>query len=102
MVEQVAPSLGDVEIWHLKNDVLLGAGGMDHPVHIHLVNFQILDRGGVAPATHEGGWKDTVLLPKGKEIRLLMRFDGYRGKYVMHCHNLEHEDSAMMANFQVV
>jgi spore coat protein A len=47
------------------------------------------------------GWKDTVDLAPGEEARVVARFDGYRGKYVFHCHNLEHEDM-MMANFEVV
>jgi spore coat protein A len=48
------------------------------------------------------GWKDTVGLDNGGSVELLIRFDGYRGKYVFHCHNLEHEDMRMMAAFEVV
>ncbi len=96
------PRLGDVEIWRIKNATELNVGGMDHPVHIHLVSFRILDRNGVKPGPYEDGWKDTVLVPKGEEVRLIMRFEGDRGKYIMHCHNLEHEDAAMMTNFAVV
>ena len=96
------PRLGDVEIWHIRNATELNIGGMDHPVHIHLIDFQILDRAGIKPAPYEAGWKDTVLVPKGKEVRVIARFAGYRGKYIMHCHNLEHEDAAMMTNFEVV
>jgi FtsP/CotA-like multicopper oxidase with cupredoxin domain len=95
------PRLGDVEIWHITNELALGVGGMDHPVHIHLVNFQILDRNGAKPAPYEAGWKDTVLVPRGEEVRLIMRFEDFRGRYIMHCHNLEHEDAAMMTNFEV-
>lgn len=97
------PRLGDVEIWRLKGATLLGLGGrQSHPVHIHLVSFQILDRDGARPAPYEAGWKDTVVVPFDQEVRVIMRFDGYRGKYIMHCHNLEHEDMAMMTNFEVV
>jgi spore coat protein A len=49
----------------------------------------------------DAGWKDTMDLASGEEARVLVRFDGYRGRYVFHCHNLEHEDM-MMANFEVV
>ncbi len=98
----VRPRLGDLEIWHLVNQVDLGAVGMDHPVHIHLVNFQILDRDGVPPAPYEQGWKDTLLLPKGGQARVMMRFDGFTGRYVFHCHNLDHEDHDMMGQFEVV
>jgi spore coat protein A len=55
---------------------------------------------GSPPAS--GGLKDTVNLDNGGHAELLVRFDGYRGKYVFHCHNLEHEDMQMMANFEVV
>jgi spore coat protein A len=94
-------SYGEVEIWHLRNRKF-GAFQMLHPVHIHLINFQILERNGKAPLPWERGWKDTVSLDNGEEVKLIMRFDGYRGRYLMHCHNLEHEDHAMMARFDVV
>jgi len=71
-------------------------------VHIHLVNFQILERNGGPPNPWERGWKDTVSLDIGEEVKLIMKFDGYRGRYLMHCHNLEHEDHSMMARFDVV
>ncbi len=50
----------------------------------------------------EGGWKDTVLLNDKETVDVLIRFDRYRGLYVMHCHQLEHESMGMMANFEVV
>ena len=46
--------------------------------------------------------KDTVLVPKGEEARVILRFDDYKGKYILHCHNLSHEDSSMMTNFEVI
>jgi spore coat protein A len=92
---------GQVEIWHLKNR-RFGNLEMNHPVHIHLVNFQILERNGGPPNPWERGWKDTVSLDIGEEVKLIMKFDGYRGRYLMHCHNLEHEDHSMMARFDVV
>jgi spore coat protein A len=92
---------GQVEIWHLKNRKF-GSLEKLHPVHLHLVNFQILERNGGPPKPWERGWKDTVSLDKGEEVKLIMRFDGHRGRYLMHCHNLEHEDHNMMARFDVV
>jgi spore coat protein A len=92
---------GQVEIWHLKNRKF-GSLEKLHPVHLHLVHFQILERNGGAPMPWERGWKDTVSLDKGEEVKLIMRFDGYRGRYLLHCHNLEHEDHNMMARFDVV
>jgi len=50
----------------------------------------------------DAGWKDTIDLRPREVARVLARFDGYRGRYVFHCHNLEHEDMMMMANFEVV
>ncbi|GLY68286.1 hypothetical protein Atai01_49050 [Amycolatopsis taiwanensis] len=84
------PALGTVERWTLR------AQNVPHPIHIHLAPFQVQDGNRYA-----SGWKDTVDLASGDQATVLIRFDGYRGKYVFHCHNLEHEDMAMMANFQV-
>jgi Multicopper oxidase len=53
------------------------------------------------PRPTDGGWKDTLDLGGGRVARVIVRFDGYKGHYVFHCHNLEHEDMAM-ANFEVI
>jgi FtsP/CotA-like multicopper oxidase with cupredoxin domain len=90
------PNHGDVELWEVRNL----SGGWFHPVHIHLVDFKILDRNGKPPLPHEQGPKDVVYLGEGETARLLMRFEG-RGKYMMHCHNLVHEDHDMMTQFEV-
>jgi spore coat protein A, manganese oxidase len=89
------PQLGATEIWHF------GAAPASHPVHLHLVHFKVLSRNNGQPRPTDAGWKDTVDLTSGEEARVLVRFDGYRGRYVFHCHNLEHEDMMMMANFEV-
>ena len=96
------PKLGDVEIWKIQNRKRFGLLGRLHPVHVHLVQFQILERNGREPLVHEQGWKDTVALEKGEEALIIMRFDGHRGRYLVHCHNLEHEDHSMMARYDVV
>jgi spore coat protein A len=100
----VEPLLGDVEIWHFvnRNPKTLGIFAMLHPVHVHLVNFQILTRNGGPPRPFEGGWKDTVALEEGEDARVIMKFENYRGRYLIHCHNLEHEDHSMMARFDVI
>jgi spore coat protein A len=85
-------ALGSVEVWELFAD-------LHHPVHIHLSPFQVLSRGSNGPGPFDAGWKDTIDLNPGEQARIAIRFDGYPGKYVFHCHNLEHEDMAMMANF---
>ncbi|MFI8823132.1 multicopper oxidase family protein [Streptomyces sp. NPDC053431] len=87
--------LGDVELWRLVADV-------HHPVHLHLTGFRILSRGGRPPLPHDAGLKDTVSLRPGESAELLTRWDGYRGRYLFHCHNAEHEDMGMMANLEVV
>jgi spore coat protein A len=73
-----------------------------HPIHIHLARFQVHRNGRNGPNRYQSGWKDTVSLSSGDSVELLVWFDGFRGKYVFHCHNLEHEDMMMMANFEVV
>jgi len=88
-----APRLGTVEVWRLMAD-------FHHPVHIHLNSFQVLSRGSGGPAAFDAGWKDTIDLRPSEEAAIAIKFDGYPGKYVFHCHNLEHEDMAMMANFR--
>jgi spore coat protein A len=73
-----------------------------HPVHLHGTRFQVLSRGSGGAGEYDAGWKDTVELSPGTEVHLAVRFDVARGRYVAHCHNLEHEDMAMMATVQVV
>ncbi|MEV4286243.1 multicopper oxidase family protein [Nonomuraea bangladeshensis] len=90
----VTTRLGDVEVWRLIADV-------HHPVHLHLVGFQVLSRSGRPPLPHDAGLKDTVSLRPGEAVEIITRFDGYRGRYLFHCHNAEHEDMAMMANLEI-
>jgi len=97
---QANPRLGDVEIWRFIYEK--SPWRQTHPPHVHLVNFQILDRNGQPAHDHERGWKDTLRLESGDDVRVIMHFDGYRGRYLMHCHNLEHEDYDMMMRFDVV
>jgi spore coat protein A len=89
------PQLGDVEIWRFTSD-------FHHPVHIHLVHFQVLRRGIDDPGPYDAGWKDTVDLRPAEQVAVIARFTGHKGRFVFHCHNLEHEDMAMMGNFEVV
>ncbi|MEV5312492.1 multicopper oxidase family protein [Streptomyces sp. NPDC052610] len=91
----VTVDLGDVEVWRLIADV-------HHPVHLHLVGFRVLSRNGRPPLAHDAGLKDTVSLRPGEAVEIITRFDGYRGRYLFHCHNAEHEDMGMMANLEVV
>jgi spore coat protein A len=91
------PVLGSTEIWRFQNRAM-----MAHPIHVHLDMFQILDRNGAPPSEAESGWKDTVTLAENETVRVLVRFTDYHGLYMVHCHNLEHEDNGMMAQFNVL
>jgi FtsP/CotA-like multicopper oxidase with cupredoxin domain len=72
-------------------------------MHLHGVQFQILDRTGgrgmLEP--YEKGWKDTVLLLPEESVRVIVPFGTYTGSYVFHCHNLEHEDDGMMLQYEL-
>lgn len=101
------PRLGTTEIWRIYNS----SGGWFHPLHIHLVNFQIIDRvvSGVRvkPNAWERGRKDVVQVPENEEVRIIINFDpheylNFTGPYMMHCHNVNHEDHDMMTQFQVL
>jgi spore coat protein A len=109
------PVLDSVEIWNLIN-----LTDDSHPIHLHLVRFQILDRRAfdipsyqrtgefkysgpaLPPEPGEAGWKDTVRADPGMVTRIIIRFEGFAGRYVWHCHILEHEDNEMMRPYDVV
>jgi len=110
-----SPVLDSVEIWNLVNLI-----DDPHPIHLHLVRFQVLDRRAfnvnaywatgevkytgpvVLPEPGEAGWKDTVRADGRMVTRIIIRFEGFTGRYVWHCHILEHEDNEMMRPFEVV
>ena len=91
-----------------------------HPMHLHLVQFQMLHRQGFnlgdyvfskklvfigtprPPAENEAGWKDTAVVYPNEVLTIIVRFEGYAGRYVYHCHMLEHEDNDMMRPYEVV
>jgi spore coat protein A len=107
------PRQGDIEVWQFIN-----RSNQTHPMHMHLVRFQVLNRqpfvignDGVtiiptgstqAPAANELGWKDTVRCPPSMITRVITSFEDYTGAYVYHCHMLEHEDNEMMRQFLVM
>jgi spore coat protein A len=109
------PVLDSTEIWNLVN-----LTDDAHPIHLHLVRFQILDRRrfdtslyqmrrtlrytghAVVPEPGEAGWKDTVRADPGMVTRIIVKFSGYPGRYVWHCHILEHEDNEMMRPYNLV
>ena len=93
--------LGATEIWEITNQSGMMMS-MPHSMHLHDVQFQILDRDGRRPPAHEQGRKDTVLIQPGETVRIISRFLDYKGVYMYHCHLLEHEDDGMMGQFEVV
>ena len=105
------PVLGTTEIWRWVN-----RSGFVHPMHMHLVQFQVLDRQPfeivdgqvqptgppVPPDSSEAGWKDTTPVRPLEIVRVIMRFEDYAGNYAYHCHILEHEEHEMMRQMNVV
>lgn len=109
------PALGSTEIWSFINPT-----NDTHPIHLHLVRFQILDRQSYEPwlfqtkrQLHflgppqppnpgEAGWKDTVRAYSHMVTRIIVPFTGFTGRYVWHCHILEHEDNEMMRPYEVI
>jgi len=102
------PDLGTTEVWEWVNDT-----DIMHPMHLHLVAFQILDRFAldalgnptgppIPPEPYERGWKDTAMAHARTVTRVIAHFEDYIGKYAYHCHILEHEDHEMMRQFRTV
>jgi spore coat protein A, manganese oxidase len=109
------PVIGTTEIWNIVN-----LNNDDHPIHIHLVQLQILDRrpfdvdhyqktgkinytgAAIPPHPSEKGWKDTVKSPPEHVTRIIIPFTQFTGQYVWHCHMLEHEDYEMMRPYRVL
>ena len=107
--------LDSTEIWEFVN-----LTEDTHPMHLHLVRFQILDRRpfdtfsytmrgeklftgpAVPPPQNEAGWKDVVTCDPGVITRVIIRFEGFAGRYLYHCHILEHEANDMMRPYEVI
>lgn len=92
-IDEVA-QLGATEIWEIENLV-----GMNHPFHLHGFQFQVLDRNNVPESQPQ--WKDTVNIPAFEKARFIVRFDHYPGRWMFHCHILDHEDQGMMGVLEV-
>jgi spore coat protein A len=108
------PVLNSTEIWSFIN-----LTDDSHPIHLHMVRFQLLDRRpfdlsvyqlsgkivftgpAISLAANELGWKDTVRVDPLTVTRIIVKFEGFAGRYVWHCHMLEHEDNEMMRPFVI-
>ena len=106
------PVNGTTEIWEFVNTTMDA-----HPIHLHAVHFQLLDRrrfdlhrqqrtseviylgNAILGPPQESGWKDTILCPPAIVTRIIAPFRGEPGRFVWHCHMLEHEDNEMMRPF---
>ena len=86
-------TLGDTEIWEVRNEAT-----MDHPFHLHGTFFQVIDRDGL-PEPHLG-WKDTAMVKARSTLRFAVRYDA-PGKWMFHCHILEHQERGMMGEIHV-
>lgn len=107
--------LNTIEVWELINGGdghgMMGGNNVAHPIHIHQVQFNIIERNtdnmdaGLWENIKDGfvdeGWKDTLLLMPGMKIKALMAYKNFKGLFLYHCHNLEHEDMGMMRNFEI-
>jgi FtsP/CotA-like multicopper oxidase with cupredoxin domain len=91
------PQLEEVEIWTFRHPVGIGV----HPMHLHAIKAQILDRNSQPPFPYERGWKDVFNVGQNETVRIIGRFRTNRGKYMYHCHNMIHEDFDMMSQFEV-
>lgn len=106
--------LNTTEVWEFVNEP--GQGGMmadfmAHPMHLHGVQFRILERQVASPQAADwksvsagyvdDGWKDSFLIMPGERVKVLLKFEDYAGLFLYHCHNLEHEDMGMMRNYLV-
>jgi FtsP/CotA-like multicopper oxidase with cupredoxin domain len=104
-----------IEQWEIVNQLnpgaMMDANGMAHPIHLHGIQFQVLSRtvlpqlalgwNTVKDGYIDAGLKDTVMVMPGERVKLLMKFEQYRGLFTYHCHNLEHEDAGMMRNYRI-
>jgi FtsP/CotA-like multicopper oxidase with cupredoxin domain len=91
------PQLGTTERWLFVN-----VSHRAHPMHIHGVHFRVLERSTGSVSAAERDWKDTVMVQRDETVIVQPYFKSYRGRYVFHCHNVEHQEKAMMLQMEVV
>lgn len=108
------PVMGSAEVWTITN----GSGGWTHPMHLHMEEHLVVSRNGVLTPkatdptlynrTHGGhshahdiGKQDVLNLDPGEELVIYRKFRDFKGPYVAHCHNLAHEDHAMMFSWKI-
>jgi FtsP/CotA-like multicopper oxidase with cupredoxin domain len=109
--DEVIP-VNSLQLMQLDNGYRGGHGmAMPHPMHLHGEQFQIVKRevnirhqhshATVAEGLVDSGWKDTTLVMPGERVTFLKPFNDFKGLFMYHCHNLEHEDMGMMRDFLI-
>ncbi|MFC1664358.1 multicopper oxidase family protein [Pseudomonadota bacterium] len=95
-----AVEIGSAEIWTLRN----AGNAWSHPIHIHFEEHRIIEKNGIAIVENDlhHGRKDVLQLGPNDEVKIYMRWRDFLGKHVMHCHNVIHEDHAMMIRWDIV
>jgi spore coat protein A len=88
--------LNAIEKWTFEN-----RSGQDHPIHLHDINFQVVSSDGWNGSSSPTEWKETVNVPGWSTVTVIAKFTDFTGTFVFHCHILEHEDMALMSNFNV-
>lgn len=91
------PKLDTTEVWEIHNRTAVA-----HVMHIHHTDWYLLSRNGKPPPPWEDCLKETFFVYPGERIRVAGRFSDHPGKFVVHCHMLDHEDHGLMGQFQVV
>jgi len=91
------PVLGTTETWELHNRTAVG-----HLIHMHHTDWYMLARNGRRPPPYEACLKETFFLDPGDRVLVAGHFSDYTGRYVIHCHMLDHEDHGLMSQFEVV
>ena len=92
-------ALDATEKWTVNNGMTF-----NHSFHIHDVQFKIVARTGGAVAAYEGGWKDTLFVPRNGSVSFIAKFDDFASAtdpYMYHCHMTNHEDGGLMGQFLV-
>jgi spore coat protein A, manganese oxidase len=89
--------LGSAQRWRLVNTTRF-----THFIHLHEELWRTLKRDGRRPPPWERGYEDTWRLDPGESVVVAARFTDFTGKFMIHCHMLDHEDDGMMATFEVV
>jgi spore coat protein A len=94
---QAVSALGTSEKWRFVNEF----EDHHHPMHLHGCHFRIVSINGEPPHPGDRGWKDTVCVPEGGEAVVRPYFKAHAGRFVFHCHTLEHGDVDMMALMEI-